>query len=236
MHVALPRARGDRPGVRLRSRPRPAPGRPARTLTLVAALEEFDGSCQPSACAVGTFAIALPAGETIASAALAGTFGNSSATSSAPVQVFLDGALVATCRDVDPCFDSQVPVAWSFDLAPADFALLADGSAALSALRTGGQVVRLGETTLTVTTVPEPSSALLLGLGLTALALAHRPASRGAPRKRAKRSGARAQRAAGERSYRKRRAGHHGKKPGMSFDTFMAKDAGRFSRKLVTPS
>jgi hypothetical protein len=168
------------------------PGRPAQALTLVASVEEFDGSCQPSACVVGTFAIALPPGEAIASAALAGTFGNSSATSSAPVQVFLDGLLVATCRDVDPCFDSLVPVAWSFDLDPADFDLLADGSATLGALRTGGQLVRLGETTLTVTTVPEPSSALLLGLGLAALALAQRPAPGGAPRRRAKRSGARA--------------------------------------------
>jgi hypothetical protein len=105
--------------------------------------------------AIGTFNFDLT-GLTIVSAALEGTFGNSSATSTAPVDVFADEWLVAQCLSDDPCFQVDIDP-WSFLYA--DFSDLLDGSLGLSFIQTDESMTRLGETTLTIETaaIPEPS-------------------------------------------------------------------------------
>jgi MYXO-CTERM domain-containing protein len=146
-----------------------APGA-ARALVITDALPAFDGDCEPLACEVGLFEYAIPAGQTIVGATLVGSFGNANATSTAPVEVFLDGLTVAECLSGQNCTMSDVPLTWRYVLDAAELPLLADGSAALSALQNGGLLVRLGPTTLRIQTVPEPSSALLAAAGLLALA------------------------------------------------------------------
>jgi hypothetical protein len=137
---------------------------------IVDTLPAFSSDCDPVACEVGTFEIQLPAGQQILSASLVGSFGNDVATNTAPVELFLDGLLVAHCSDSQSCTTSNLPRAWAYVFDAADFPLLEDGSATLTALQHGGAMVRLGETSLHIETVPEPSSALLAGAGLLALA------------------------------------------------------------------
>jgi hypothetical protein len=146
----------------------------AAASSIVATLPEFDGSCAPAPCGAGIFDYTIPAGEIIVSARIAGTFGNSNASSSAPVDVMLDGLLVARCTESQPCFSADLPTPWLFDFAASQLPMLEDGSAALTALRSGGTTVRLGVTTLTIATVPEPSTALLLAAGLAALGIRRR--------------------------------------------------------------
>jgi hypothetical protein len=138
--------------------------------TIEAILPEFSGECSPTPCSVGTFQFTIPDGEQISAALLEGTFGNSGAMSSAPVDLRLDGVLVAQCMDAQPCTMSDVAVPWSHGFSLHELAVLADGMATLGAEQLGGLMVRLGETTLTITTVPEPSSGLLVALGLLTLA------------------------------------------------------------------
>jgi hypothetical protein len=131
--------------------------------------------------AIGTFNFNL-AGLTIVSATLEGTFGNSSATSTAPVDVFADDSLVAQCLSVDPCFQVGIdPDPWSFLYA--DFSDLLDGLLDLSFIQTDKSITRLGETTLTIETaavpdetpaVPEPSIIVLFAVGLFGLGFARR--------------------------------------------------------------
>lgn len=147
---------------------------PARASTIVEMLPGFDGDCEPVACEVGTFAFSIPAGEQIVSATLLGSFGHATITNTAPVELLLDGLLVAHCSDGQSCTTSNLPLAWAYVFGPADFPLLADGSATLTALQHGGAMVRLGQTTLHIDTVPEPSSALLAAAGLLGLASARR--------------------------------------------------------------
>jgi hypothetical protein len=133
--------------------------------------------------AIGTFNFDLT-GLTIVSATLEGTFGNSSATSTAPVDVFADDSLVAQCLSVNPCFQvgtDNDPDPWSFPYA--DFSGLLDGLLDLSFIQTDESITRLGETTLTIETaavpdetpaVPEPSIIVLFAVGLFGLGFARR--------------------------------------------------------------
>jgi hypothetical protein len=132
--------------------------------------------------AIGTFNFDLT-GLTIVSATLEGTFGNSSATSTAPVDVFADDSLVAQCLSVvDSCAQhGNDPDPWSFLYA--DFSDLLDGLLDLSFIQTDESITRLGETTLTIETaavpdetpaVPEPSIIVLFAVGLFGLGFARR--------------------------------------------------------------
>lgn len=153
-------------------------GTPANATIITDTLPEFNfdgGPVFPSAVQnMGTFSFVIPVGETIVSAALDGTFGNSVVGSSAPHRVFADGSLVATCLETDPCFTSIVP--WSFNFL--SFTDLLDGSLTLTTIQDGDFVIREGEVTLTIETqaaaVPEPGMLTLLGLGLAGLGIAMR--------------------------------------------------------------
>ena len=125
---------------------------------------------------VGTFNYIIPVGDTIVSAVISGTTGNSESNSSAPVDVNLDGLFVGQCIPFSPCFFGPAnPIPWSYTFAPSEFSLLSDGTAELTAVQTFWFVIQLGQTTLQIetqsgsTSMPEPSTILLLGSGLVGL-------------------------------------------------------------------
>ncbi|MGH9794660.1 MAG: PEP-CTERM sorting domain-containing protein [Candidatus Acidiferrales bacterium] len=145
-------------------------------------LPEFNGTPigsagpfpQPSV-TVGIFTFLIPPGDVITAAVLTGTFGNSSSQfngSSAGVDVFLNGLLVAQCVIGTQCWTGPGPNAWSFTLSPSQLALLGSGSATLTAIQTSQTTIRLGVTNLTVATttvVPEPATLIMFGSGIAAI-------------------------------------------------------------------
>jgi hypothetical protein len=172
-------------------------GRPAHA-QIVLTLPDFSGPFigpagpfpQPPL-TVGTFAYAIPAGQSITSATVAGAWGNAQqAFATAGVDVFLDGILVARCLPLAPdCWELGAPLRrWTFTFGPAQLAALADGSALLTAVQTNNDVIRLGQPTLTLlvgptAAVPEPATLSLVGAGIAVLILGarHNRRSRPAP-------------------------------------------------------
>jgi hypothetical protein len=150
---------------------------PARADVIVVTLPEFngplvaDGFPRPSL-TVDTFTFTIPAGQQILSATIGGTFGNTQSPSSAGVDLQLDGLLVGQCVSENACTFGNGPTPWSFTFSPANLSILSDGAAVFTATQTSGVIIRLGVTTLTITTgaatapVPEPTTMLLLGTGL----------------------------------------------------------------------
>ena len=120
---------------------------------------------------VGSFLFSIGAGETIVSASLSGTFGNSQASNSAGVQLFGDGNFLGECVYQAACWGSSGPHAFNF--AVSDFASLADGALIFSIIQTSEFITRLGATTLTIETrpsaVPVPAALPLLATALGAL-------------------------------------------------------------------
>ena len=110
-----------------------------------------------------------------ASATISGTFGNSIVSSSAGVDLYLGNnpntsldILVGQCIQFSACYNSTT--SWSYTLTAADLAFLGTGLTDFWAVQTSQYVIRLGATTLDqVSSVPEPSSLVLLGNGLVAL-------------------------------------------------------------------
>jgi hypothetical protein len=118
---------------------------------------------------VGTFTYSLPAGATIDSATLSGTWGTAQfSTSTAAVDLYVEGVDVGGCAYLDPnCWYNGSPLRpFSFSIPSSVFADLADGNADLSLIQTNQTVIRVGGPTLTIdftpAPVPEPTSIVLL--------------------------------------------------------------------------
>ncbi|MHC4543604.1 MAG: hypothetical protein ACYTDW_03080 [Planctomycetota bacterium] len=114
---------------------------------------------------VGTFNYDLH-GRGILSATISGQWGNSASGTTAHNELWLDGIQLADTHDYSPDPYYTMYTNWSYDFAPADFAALADGTAEFHTIQTSEFVVRLGETTLTITTIPAPGAILLGGIGV----------------------------------------------------------------------
>jgi hypothetical protein len=140
--------------------------------TYVTTLPEFNGDTyfDPGpfpAYTVGTFNL-YPGTGTLT---IAGTFGNSVVSTSAGVDLFAgsvtDGFyLIGQCVEFDTCWTGPGPNPWS-----AEFTGTFNSDVwTIFASQTSEYNVRLGETTITETVTPEPSTLLLLGTGLLSVA------------------------------------------------------------------
>ncbi|WP_229487728.1 PEP-CTERM sorting domain-containing protein [Pseudoduganella lutea] len=133
-------------------------------------LPEFSGTGANGVETVGMFTFSVPANETILSARIDGTFGNSEITSTSVHSVYADGILIASCADMASFCWSTGPEAWSYSFSGAELGIFADGQVVITTDQTDCCTVRLGAMTLTGVTaaVPEPGTyaMLLAGLGL----------------------------------------------------------------------
>jgi hypothetical protein len=115
---------------------------------------------------VGTFNYTIPSGVHLTSATILGTFGNAAYPNSSGVDVYAGGILVGSCptwpAHLVPCNTADTPTAWSFNFPSSDFPLLTSGSVSLTAVQTSGNVIRLGDSTLSLSATPEPSSVALM--------------------------------------------------------------------------
>ena len=100
---------------------------------------------------VGIFTYDL-AGLPILSANISGQWGNSTYPNSAHNELWLDGIKFADTHDYtpDPYYNT---VTWSYDFDPSEFSVLADGLAEFHTIQTSENIVRLGQTTLTIKVV-----------------------------------------------------------------------------------
>ena len=140
----------------------------ANASVITATLPEFNGTGLLGPQTVGTFNYVIPTGSHITAVSWSSTFGNSVVASTAIQTDYVAGIAVANCPNSSSfCYNNAMPVSYNFS--SADFSLFSSGSVNEVADQTGCCVVRLGSSTLTITTassVPEPPSIALLGLGL----------------------------------------------------------------------
>ncbi|MBL8311623.1 MAG: IPTL-CTERM sorting domain-containing protein [Burkholderiales bacterium] len=150
----------------------------AAAATFTVTFPEVDGTINSSgfplpSVTAATVTLPIPAGQVITGATASGFWGSTTfATSTAGVDVFVDGVRIAQCVKPDAgCYSSgsgQRP--WSYTYSAAQLGTLGDGSATLTYVQTSESVVRLGTTTLTITTtdavVPTLNDTALLALSL----------------------------------------------------------------------
>ncbi len=130
--------------------------------TILVAFPEFNGPrleagpfpAAPITVASRTFSI--PPGDKVTAATISGFWGsNIDPSSTAGVDVRLDGVLVAQCvkKPRPSCYSSDaLQQSWSYTLKEGELSVLNDGVATLTATQTSDISIRLGETTLVVTT------------------------------------------------------------------------------------
>lgn len=113
---------------------------------------------------VGTFNFSVY-GPSIVSATISGQWGNTLSVTTAHNELWLDGIKLADTHDYspDPYYNGGP---WSYDFAPSEFPVLADGIAELYTIQTSEYVVRLGETTLRIESIPAPGAILLSSIGM----------------------------------------------------------------------
>ena len=104
-----------------------------------------------------SFAGQIPAEEVITSITASGSFGNTVVRSTASVEVTINGVPVATCGLGAECTNfNDAPTPWSYAFSASELAAFSAGAATLSYVQTYLLIVRLGRTTLTITTGPAP--------------------------------------------------------------------------------
>lgn len=115
--------------------------------------------------------VSLPAGERIASATISGYWGSVDYPfSTAPVDVFLDGVLVAQCLPSDPCaVDASGQRGWSHTFTAGELLQLQPENPAFTVAQKDKFRVRLGASTLILETAPVQVVPTLSPLGLVAL-------------------------------------------------------------------
>lgn len=127
-----------------------------------------------------TFTYTLPPGQHIAEARINGTWGSSSLSSTAPVDVYLEGRRVARCLVGQPCWSQLTTSAWNgnsgFLLShvgvsfadPAVRALFEDGTATLSVVQNDVVSASISNMRLTLY-LPEPEASSMGWAGLLGL-------------------------------------------------------------------
>jgi PEP-CTERM motif len=127
----------------------------------------------------GSLVFTVPAGQSIVDAVFSSTLGNSTAPSTALMNVFVNTVKVGSCpTKSSSCFDGG-PNLFSYIFTPTDLLALATGSVDLSIVQTDCCFIRLGASTLTIdtaptTAMPEPATLAMLGTGLFGLAALRR--------------------------------------------------------------
>ena len=116
--------------------------------------------------------IAIPTGERVVAARISGKWGTFEwPDGTAPVDVFLDGILVAQCEAFEPCWWDDVVgrIEWSHVLTAAELARLQPANPQLTVVQKDQIRVRLGTSKLVMETAPLPAVPTLSPAGLLAL-------------------------------------------------------------------
>jgi hypothetical protein len=159
---------------------------------IIATIPNYDGAASfgpfPETINIGDFNFTIPAGESVVSVTVSGTFGNTdvpgTTDTSAPSDLYIDNGLikVAECDDSlsynAACDTGSSPTPWSFTLPQSDLAELAPELAAgqidFSAVQNGFFAVNTGSVALDIVATPEPNSLFLFGSAIASLSLLRR--------------------------------------------------------------